>query len=104
MKVRTKLESIKIIKEKKLNSFPEKLFYRNQKECKESIRMVENILAKVLAFIPDKIELKKINKSNDEFQIDNDFLDLIEKNKNVSLEKGLEQLNIKTKFILYQME
>ena len=32
MKVRTKLESIKIIKEKKLNSFPEKLFFRNQKK------------------------------------------------------------------------
>ena len=31
MKVRNKLESLKIIKEKKLNSFPEKLFYKDQK-------------------------------------------------------------------------
>lgn len=32
MKVRNKLESIKIIKEKKLNSFPEKLFKLNEIE------------------------------------------------------------------------
>ena len=32
MIVRNKLESLKIIKEKKLNSFPEKLFYKDQKK------------------------------------------------------------------------
>ena len=32
MKVRDKLESIEIIKKNKLNSFPEKLFTRNQSE------------------------------------------------------------------------
>ncbi len=70
------------------------IFYRNQKECKESMKMVENILAKILAFIPDKIELKKMNKSDEKFQINKDFLKLIENNKNAYIEKIEEiQLN-----------
>lgn len=40
MKVRNKLESIEIIKNKKLNSFPEQLFYKNQ--TKEIIKFLDD--------------------------------------------------------------
>ncbi len=40
MKVRNKLESIEIIKKKKLNTFPEKLFHNNQKN--EVLKFLED--------------------------------------------------------------
>lgn len=60
MKVRNKLESIRIIKEKKLNSFPEKLFYRDQK--KEILQFLNDYPAKYYA-IRSK-EVVGCNKNN----------------------------------------
>ena len=59
MKVINKLESIKIIKEKKLNSFPEKLFYRDQK--KEILQFLMIIQPNIMLLEAKKLlDVKKI--------------------------------------------
>lgn len=69
------------------------LFYRKQKECKEAIEMIKTILKKFLSVIPDKIELKKINRGHDDFQINRKFIDLVENNKNAYIEK-IEEIQL----------
>ncbi len=69
------------------------LFYKNQKECKGAMQMVKRILAKVFSFIPDEIELHKLNKSKDEFQINKNLINLFNENKNAYVEK-IEEIQI----------
>lgn len=53
MKVRNKLESIQTIKNKRLNLFPEKLFYKYQ--TNEILRFLDDILLNIMRFVVRKL-------------------------------------------------
>ncbi len=74
MKIRNKIESVETIKQKKLNSFPEKIFYRGQQE--EASKFLEKYPAKFYA-----VRSKEIVgcKDNNFKVLKNDVLKEIEK-------------------------
>lgn len=66
----------------------------NQSKIKKILKTIKKrFLEKPEEYIKEKIELKKINKDNDKFELDRKFLDLIEQNKNAYIDK-IEEVKI----------